>query len=85
MRILQSHSAGMYGLEIVSESENELSRGSIYVLLGRLEEKGLVQMLKGAKGKHPGMPRPRYKLSAVGCKVLGAADAVAGVMQGARP
>ena len=32
----------MYGLELVTESEGALKRGTVYVTLGRLEEKGYV-------------------------------------------
>jgi DNA-binding PadR family transcriptional regulator len=33
----------MYGLDMVERSNGELKRGTIYVLLGRLQDKGLVQ------------------------------------------
>jgi DNA-binding PadR family transcriptional regulator len=42
LKLLIGHGAEMYGLEMVARSEGRLGRGSIYVLLDRLEERGLV-------------------------------------------
>jgi DNA-binding PadR family transcriptional regulator len=42
LKLLVGHDAEMYGLEMVARSEGRLGRGSIYVLLDRLEERGLV-------------------------------------------
>jgi DNA-binding PadR family transcriptional regulator len=42
LELLIGHGAEMYGLEMVARSDGRLSRGSIYVLLDRLEERGLV-------------------------------------------
>jgi hypothetical protein len=43
LRILQSEPHGAHGLDIVAKSEGLLSRASIYVVLGDLEEQGLVR------------------------------------------
>jgi DNA-binding PadR family transcriptional regulator len=42
LELLIGRGAEMYGLEMVARSQGRLSRGSIYVLLDRLEERGLV-------------------------------------------
>jgi DNA-binding PadR family transcriptional regulator len=42
LKLLIGHGVEMYGLEMVARSGGSLSRGSIYVLLDRLEERGLV-------------------------------------------
>ena len=42
LKLLIGHGAEMYGLEMVARSGGRLSRGSVYVLLDRLEERGLV-------------------------------------------
>lgn len=42
LKLLIGHSAEMYGLEMVARSEGRIGRGSVYVLLDRLEERGLV-------------------------------------------
>jgi DNA-binding PadR family transcriptional regulator len=50
----------MYGLEIVRESA--IARGSVYVLLGRLEAKGFVASRQEEKAPFtPGIPRRLYK------------------------
>jgi DNA-binding PadR family transcriptional regulator len=42
LKLLIEQGAEMYGLEMVARSDGRLSRGSVYVLLDRLEERGLV-------------------------------------------
>jgi DNA-binding PadR family transcriptional regulator len=42
LKLLIGHGRELYGLQMVARSEGRLSRGSIYVLLDRLEERGLV-------------------------------------------
>jgi DNA-binding PadR family transcriptional regulator len=77
MRMLQNETGGMYGLEIVEASKNTIKRGSVYVLVGRLEEKGFVKaQLPKADPTHPGLPRRIYKLTAEGMRVLAAAEEV---------
>jgi DNA-binding PadR family transcriptional regulator len=75
MQVLQNEAGGLYGLEIVEASNNVVNRGSVYVLLGRLEEKGFVKVQKPKTDPHyPGLPRPLYKLTAEGTRVLSAAE-----------
>lgn len=60
-----------YGLELVDRSGGELKRGTVYVTLGRLEEKGLVAAREDPDpSSHPGMPRRRYRLTAQGARQL---------------
>jgi PadR family transcriptional regulator PadR len=61
----------MYGLELVSASEGALKRGTVYVTLGRMEEKGYVK----ARPEEPplragGMPRRVYSPTPLGREVL---------------
>jgi len=72
--MLRDEPAGMYGLELVRESGGRLARGTVYVLLGRLEEKGYVRSKVQRNAEHPGLPRPRYALTAQGQRVLEAAQ-----------
>ena len=52
----------MYGLEIVRASDGAIARGSVYVLLDRLEEKGFVTSWLEDKPPHvPGIARRLYK------------------------
>jgi len=74
--LLRDEPGGMYGLELVKTSEGRLSRGTVYVLLGRLEEKGYVRSSTPKASDHSGLPRPRYKLTAQGQRVLEAADII---------
>lgn len=42
LEVLGRVECGMYGLELVKLSQNKLKRGTVYVLLQRLESEGLV-------------------------------------------
>src|SRR5919197_5954984 len=61
----------MFGLALVERSEGALKRGTVYVTLGRMEAKGLVESqqeplpLRGI-----GLPRRIYRPTAVGKRVL---------------
>jgi DNA-binding PadR family transcriptional regulator len=74
-----------YGLELVERSGGRLKRGTVYVTLGRMQDKGLVQVLVDANPEgHPGMPRPRYRITASGERALRACRAVWSVMHAER-
>lgn len=75
LRLLQDGPGEMYGLEIVKASAGELGRAAIYVTLARMEEKGYLKSRIPAGDSHPGLPRPRYQLTALGQQALRAADA----------
>jgi DNA-binding PadR family transcriptional regulator len=60
-----------YGLDLVARSGGALKRGSVYVVLGRMEDKGLVE------GRHEetspstgGLPRRQYRATGYGASVL---------------
>lgn len=74
LRMLKDEPKGMYGLELVKESNGKLKRGTVYVTLGRLEEKGFVRASRVRKERHPGLPRPTYSLTGLGERALEAAD-----------
>lgn len=81
MQTLQDNPAGSYGLEIVEASGGLVKRGSVYVLLARLEDKGFVRVLPQKEASEKGgLPRPRYQLTAEGARVLGTADAIGMVL-----
>ena len=72
-----------YGLELVEASAGELKRGTVYVTLGRMEEKGLVAAREDpAPEGHAGMPRRRYRPTALGLRALAAEDAWRNEMAG---
>jgi DNA-binding PadR family transcriptional regulator len=74
LNMLQSERDGLYGLEIVKASNGKLKRGSIYVVLSRLQDKGFVSAKVRRDAGHAGLPRPRYKLTPVGERVVKHAD-----------
>lgn len=60
-----------YGLELVELSNGALKRGTVYVTLGRMEAKGLVEsdqepLSPGAIG----LPRRVYRPTALGVRML---------------
>lgn len=60
-------SGEMYGLEMVSSSEGELKRGTIYVTLQRMSEKGFVNSREESRVKPEiGNPRRKYKATGFG-------------------
>jgi DNA-binding PadR family transcriptional regulator len=63
----------MYGLEVVGRSGGTVGRTSVYVLLGRLEEKGFVRVRRPTS-THPGLPRRIYSITAEGHRVVGAIE-----------
>jgi len=66
-----------YGLELVAASGGRLKRGSIYVTLGRMEQKGLVNSsLDERPGDGP--PRRIYVATTYGLRALVAARVLFG-------
>jgi DNA-binding PadR family transcriptional regulator len=63
----------MYGLELVAASGGALKRGTVYVTLGRMEDKGyLVSRLEGAPPAEGGLPRRIYAPTSLGREALAA-------------
>ncbi len=63
----------MYGLQLVAGSRRRLKRGTVYVTLGRMEEKGyVVSRLEPAPSGTGGLPRRVYEATAFGRRVLSA-------------
>jgi DNA-binding PadR family transcriptional regulator len=62
----------MYGLQLVTESKGSLKRGSVYVTLGRMEEKGFIESRPEEKADHSGLPRRLYRATGLGARVLDA-------------
>jgi PadR family transcriptional regulator PadR len=70
---LLSQGAQMYGLQLVAVSRRRLKRGTVYVTLGRMEEKGYITShLEDAPSNAGGLPRRIYKPTALGKRVLAA-------------
>jgi len=61
----------MYGLQLVAASKRRLKRGTVYVTLGRMEEKGFItSRLESAPSDEGGLPRRIYEPTAFGRRVL---------------
>src|SRR5581483_10950426 len=57
----------MYGLQLVEQSGGSLKRGTVYVTLGRMEAKGLVQSEQESLPTGGiGLPRRIYRPTALG-------------------
>jgi PadR family transcriptional regulator, regulatory protein PadR len=68
----------MYGLQLVEQSEGSLKRGTVYVTLGRMEAKGLVQSeQESLPAGGIGLPRRIYRPTALGERTLRAWTAFA--------
>src|SRR5437762_10651692 len=63
----------LYGLQMVAASRRKLKRGTVYVTLGRMEEKGYISSrLEDAPADVGGMPRRLYQPTPLGRRVLAA-------------
>jgi PadR family transcriptional regulator PadR len=63
----------LYGLQLVASSKRKLKRGTVYVTLGRMEEKGYItSRLEDAPADMGGMPRRLYEPTPLGRRVMAA-------------
>ena len=61
----------LYGLQLVAESRGRLKRGTVYVTLGRMEDKGYVtSRAEDAPDGAGGLPRRLYEATPQGLRVL---------------
>lgn len=70
LELLLTNAAEMYGLELVRDSGNRLKRGTIYVTLSRMNDKGYVE----SRQEEPqpdvsGIARRLYRATGYGQKV----------------
>jgi DNA-binding PadR family transcriptional regulator len=81
MNLLVSARGEMYGLQLVEESNGKLKRGTVYVTLGRLEDKGYISSRREADSPDsptPRSPRRLYKPTGLGAKVFHALASAGG-------
>jgi PadR family transcriptional regulator len=71
----------MYGLEMVKTSKR-LKRGTVYVTLNRMIEKGYVKCRPLEDPSISGKPRQLYSITGLGQKVLAAKCAAESVLHG---
>jgi DNA-binding PadR family transcriptional regulator len=66
-------SGAKYGLQLVDESRGRLKRGTVYVTLGRMEQKGLVESRHESQARSPdALKRRMYHATGYGRRVLDA-------------
>lgn len=74
-----------FGLELVERSHGALKRGTVYVTLGRMQEKGYVDSRTEARAPGAiGLPRRVYRPTAYGVRVLRAWTLAARALRGQR-
>jgi PadR family transcriptional regulator PadR len=67
-----------YGLQLVDESDGRLKRGTVYVTLGRMEQKGLVESKSGPSSSDANaVQRRMYSATGYGLRLLQAWTTVA--------
>jgi DNA-binding PadR family transcriptional regulator len=67
----------MFGLQLVEASDGRLKRGTVYVTLGRLEEKGFIESEQDLRPTGAiGLPRRLYRPTALGERALRAWSAL---------
>lgn len=71
-----------YGLELVKASNGKIRRGTVYVLLDRLEQKGFVTSKAEKKAGLAGLPRRMYAITGAGQRALAARQAAYAVFAG---
>ena len=72
LQLLLEH-GDLNGLELVERAGGALKRGTVYVTLARMQDKGLVDVRPAPEGERTsGLPRPRYRITASGRAVLDA-------------
>ena len=70
LELLIANDEAMYGLQLVAASRRRLKRGTIYVTLGRMEEKGFITSYQeAAPAEAGGLPRRLYRATPYGLKV----------------
>lgn len=69
------HHGEMFGLEMVETSEGELKRGTIYVTLQRMAEKGYVESREETRTEPEiGIPRRKYQATGLGENIFKAQE-----------
>jgi PadR family transcriptional regulator, regulatory protein PadR len=85
LRLLLASRKEMYGLQIVAESEGAIGRGTVYVTLSRMEDKGFVESKQETPPEGAtGLPRRLYRVTGEGSRVLRAWERAARVLRGAK-
>jgi len=82
--LLNAPGCELYGLEMVKLSNGQLKRGTVYVTLDRMDDKGYVTSREVKEPGQPGLPRRVFTVTGFGQRVLSAYEAASAVLSGAR-
>lgn len=83
LELLLNTGREMFGLELIEASGGQLKRGTIYVTLQRMQEKGFIDSRQEARpAPEVGIPRRLYHITGLGARVLAAYEAARAVMSG---
>jgi PadR family transcriptional regulator len=75
-----------FGLDLVERSQGRLKRGTVYVTLARMQQKGYLESHAEAKAEGAiGLPRRLYKPTAFGLRVMAAWALAARAFSGPLP
>ena len=76
----------MFGLQLVERSKGALKRGTVYVTLGRMQDKGYVESWTEKQAPDAiGLPRRLYRPTAYGLRVRDAWVAAERALRGLKP
>jgi DNA-binding PadR family transcriptional regulator len=81
--LINSPRQELYGLEMVNASSGELKRGTVYVTLERMAEKGYVTSREVKEPGQPGLPRRVFQVTGLGSRVHRAWEAARAEWAGA--
>lgn len=81
LRLMIASAAESYGLDLVKRSGGDLKRGTIYVTLQRMEEKGFVESRpEPVTDEQIGAQRRLYRITGLGQRALTAREMVGAFM-----
>lgn len=81
LKMLINSGRELFGLEMVEASNGELKRGTIYVTLQRMEEKGFIESKQEARvAPEIGIARRLYSPTGLGQRVCAAHDAARSIL-----
>lgn len=76
----------MFGLQLVAQSKGSLKRGTVYVTLGRMQDKGYVESWTETQTPEAiGLPRRLYRPTAYGLRVVEAWAVAERSLKGLKP
>ena len=85
LALLSSSRTDSYGLDLVKRSDGRLKRGTVYVTLQRMEDKGFISSrLEDEVDERIGAPRRLYKLTGLGARALAAREMMSTHYRGVR-